>query len=214
MNGNRRLLKLSAVVVTTLTITSCSTKDGSYFNILQLPGAILDSVFDNNSCHIKKEKVEAYTKQHYNLLRDEIKAKKGKHIEELMKLAEIKESEYSKMLTQLNKDYKTIFHNRQRVTEKLVQNMSRIYEVKEKTKKINGFSYSQISEITQKYVDTNFEKIRLAIKSSKSEIFVPLAEQLNIKDSTKQKSFINSLREKHFELYDDLLVVAVMMEGM
>ena len=212
MNGNR-LLKLSAVTITAFTIMGCNTKDGSFFNILQLPGTILDSVFDNNSCQIKRKKVESYTQLHYELLRSEIKAQKGEHIDELIKLAEIKETEYSKIKDQLKKSYKTIFHNSQRVSEQLVQNMSKLYEVKEKTKKINGFSYTQISEITQKYVDQNFEKIRLAIKNSETDIFVPLTEQLKIKDNKKKESFIGSLKGKHFELYDDLLVVSVMVEG-
>jgi hypothetical protein len=128
-----------------------------------------------------------------------------------MKLADIQESKYSKMRIQLHKDYAIIFHNTQRVTEKLVQNMSRLYEIKEKSKKINGFSYTEISEITKKYVDKNFEKIRLATKESQSDIFIALAEQLKIKDATKRKSFVESLKDKHFELYDDLLVVAVML---
>ena len=212
MNGNR-LLKLSAVTVIALTFTGCSTKNGSYFNILQLPGEIWNSVFDKKSCHIKQKKVKEYTIANYKRLRDEIKSKKWKHSDELMKLSEIDESSYSKMREQLYTSYDTIFHNTKRVTEKLVQNMSRLYEVKEKTKLINGFSYKEISDITEKFVSKNFEKIRLAVKSKESEIFIPLAKELKIEDKTKQKSFINSLSGKHFELYDDLLVVAVMVEG-
>jgi len=210
MNGNR-IFKLSAVAIMALTLTSCSSKNGNYLNILQLPGAILDSVFDKNSCNIKRKKVEAYASLHYDVLKEEIKAKKGKHIDEIMKLAGIEESHYSKMRNQLNKDSETIFHNTQRVTEKLVQNMSRIYEVKEKTKEINGFSYTQISEITKEYVDSNFETIRLAVRDSESGIFMALAEQLNIKDTKKREAFTHSLKGKHFELYTDLVVVSVMV---
>jgi hypothetical protein len=210
MNGNR-IFKLSAVAIMALTLTSCSSKNGNYLNILQLPGDILDSVFDRNSCNIKRKRVEAYANLHYDVLKEEIKVKKGKHIDEIMKLAGIEESHYSKMRNQLNKDSKTIFHNTQRVTEKLVQNMSRLYEVKEKTKKINGFSYTQISEITKEYVDSNFETIRLAVRDSESEIFIALAEQLNIKDTKKREAFTHSLKGKHFELYTDLVVVSAMV---
>jgi hypothetical protein len=212
MNGNR-IVKLSAVAIMALTLMSCSSKNGNYLNILQLPGTLLDSVFDNSSSKIKREKVEAYAKLHYDALKKEIKLKEGKHLDTILKLAGIETSHYSKIKIQLNRDYKTIFHNTQRVSEKLVQNMSRLYEVKEKTKEINGFSYTQISEISKKYVENHFETIRRAIKDSKSEIFVPLAEQLNIKESKKKDAFINSLNGKHFELYTDLVVVAVMVEG-
>jgi len=210
MNGNR-IFKLSAFAIMALTLTGCSSKNWNYLNILQLPGAILDSVFDNNSYNRKRKKVESYAKIHYDELKEEIKVKKGKHIDEIMKLAGIKESKYSKMRIQLNKDYKTIFHNSERITEKLVQNMSRLYEVKEKTKEINGFSYTQISKITKEYVDSNFEKIRLSVKDNKSEIFMALADKLNIKDKKKKEAFTNSLKGKHFELYTDLVVVSVMM---
>ena len=212
MNGNR-IFKLSAVAIMALTLTSCSSKNGEYLNILQLPGAILDSVFDNSSSKIKREKVEAYAKLHYDALKKEINLKEGKHLNSILKLAGIEASHYPKIKVQLNKDYKTIFHNTQRVSEKLVQNMSRLYEVKEKTKEINGFSYTQVSEISKKYVESHFEAIRLAVKEGKSEIFIPLAEQLNIKESKKKDTFINSLKGKHFELYTDLVVVAVMVEG-
>jgi iron-sulfur cluster repair protein YtfE (RIC family) len=212
MNGNR-LLKLSAITLTAFTLVGCSTKDGSFFNILQLPGKILDSVFDNNSCQIKREKVEKYTKLHYEILREEIKAQKGTHIDELMRLAEIEEQEYATMKKQLKKSYKIIFHNTQRVSEQLVQNMSKLYEVKEKTKKINGFSYTEVLEITKRYVDQNFEKIRLAIKNSETDIFIPLSEELKIKNQKKKEKFIGSLKGEHFELYDDLLVVSVMIKG-
>ncbi len=210
MNGNN-LLKLSAITIITLTLTSCSSKNGDYLNILQLPGAILDSVFDRNSCNIKRKKVEAYATLHYDELKKEIKAKKGKHIDEIMKLAGIEESRYPKIRNQLNKESKTIFHNTQRVTERLVQTMSRLYEVKEKTKEINGFSYTQISEITKEYVESNFETIRLAVRDNKSGIFMALADKLNIKDRKKREAFTHSLKGKHFELYTDLIVVSVMV---
>jgi len=213
MNRNR-LLKLSAIAIITLTVTGCNTKDGSFFNILQLPGVILDSVFDNHSCHIKKEKVKNYVEENYEVIRKEIKDQKGEYLDEMMKLAEIKTSDYIIIKKRLHNNYQTIFKNSQRVTEKLVQIMSRLYEVKEKRKTINGFSYTEISEITKSYIDKNFEEIRLAIKNGKSEVFIPLAKQLNIKDKLKREKFIKSLNEKHFELYDDLLVVAVMVEGM
>lgn len=210
MNGNR-VFKLSAVAIIALTLTSCSSKNGEYLNILQLPGAILDSVFDNSSSNIKRKSVEAYATLHYDKLKEEIKAKKGKHLDEIMKLAGVKESNYPKMQNQLNKEFKTIFHNTQRVTEKLVQNMIRLYEVKEKTKKINGFSYTEISKITKEYVESNFETIRLAVRDNKSEIFMALADKLNIKDAKKRETFTNSLKGKHFELYTDLVVVSVMV---
>jgi hypothetical protein len=210
MNG-KRIVHLSAITIIALTLMSCSSKDGSYFNMLQLPGAILDSVFDNNSSNKKREDVEAYVKQHYDVLKEEIKNQKGEHLDEVMHLAGINPSLYSKMHIQLHKDFKIIFHNTQRITEKLVQNMSRIYEVREKSKKINGFTYGQISEITEKYVNNNFEKIRLAVKNSQSEVFIPLAEELHIKNQKKRDAFTSSLNGKHFELYDDLLVIAIMV---
>ena len=212
MNENK-IFKLSTVAIIALTLTSCSSKNGNYLNILQLPGAILDSVFDNNSSNIKRKRVEAYATLHYDKLKEEIKVKKGKHIDEIMKLAGIEESQYPKMRNQLNKEFKTIFHNTQRVTERLVQNMSRLYEVKEKTKTINGFSYTQISEITKEYVESNFEMIRLAVRDNKSGIFMALADKLNIKDRKKREAFTHSLTGKHFELYTDLVVVSVMVEG-
>jgi hypothetical protein len=210
MNGNK-MVKLSALAIMALTLMSCSSKDGNYLNILQLPGTIIDSVFDNNSSKIKREKVEIYAKKHYDALKEEIQAKEGKHLNRILELAGIEATHYSKIIFQLNKDYKTIFHNTQRVSEKLVQNMSRLYEVKETTKMINGFTYTQLLEITQKYVNSNFETIRLAVKNSESAIFIPLAEQLNIKDRKRKEAFTHSLKGKHFELYTDLIVVSVMV---
>jgi len=117
--NKKRIVKLSVVTVIALTFMGCNTKNGSYFNILQLPGKIIDSVFDNNSNHLKKEKIEKYTKIHYNSLREEVKAKSGKHLDEIMNIAEIELSKQDSVRKQLNKDYSTIFHNSQMITEKL-----------------------------------------------------------------------------------------------
>ena len=212
MNGNR-IVKLSAVAIMALTLMSCSSKNGNYLNILQLPGTILDSVFDNNTSNITREKVETYTKIHYEILRKEIKEKKGKHLDEMMILANIEASQHPQIKAQLHKEHQTIFHNTQRITEKLVQTMSRLYSVKEKTKSINGFSYKELSEITEAYIEKHFEEIRLAVKSKDSTIFIPLAEKLNIKDTDKKEMFIKSLLGQHYELYDDLLVVAVVIHA-
>ena len=208
----KRIVNLSVVTVIALTFIGCNTKNGSYFNILQLPGKIIDSVFDNNSYHVKKEKIETYTKIHYNSLREEVKAKSGKHLDELMNIAEIELSKQNNVKKQLNKEYKTIFHNTQIVTERLIQIMGKLYLPKEKTKKINGFTYTELSRMTKVYIDEHFEEIRLAIKDKKSDIFIPLSKKLNIDDKSKQEIFITSLLGKHAELYDELVVASIMIK--
>jgi len=208
----KRIVNLSIGTVIALIFIGCNTKNGSYFNILQLPGKIIDSVFDNNSYHVKKEKIETYTKIHYNSLREEVKAKSGKHLEELMDIAEIELSKQNSVKEQLNKEYKTIFHNTQIVAERFVQIMAKLYLPKEKTKKINGFTYMELYKITKEYTNKNFEKIRLAIKDKKSDIFIPLSKKLNIADKNKQKTFITALLGKHAELYDELIVASIMIK--
>jgi len=210
--NKKRIVKLSVVTVIALTVMGCNTKNGSHFNILQLPGKIIDSVFDNNSYHVKKEKIEKYTKIHYNSLREEVKAKSGKHLDEIMNIAEIELSKQDSIRKQLSKEYKTIFHNSQMITEKLVQIISKLYLPKEKTKKINGFTYTELSRMTKVYIDEHFEEIRLAIQDKKSDIFIPLSKKLNIDDKSKQEIFITSLLGKHAELYDDLVVASIMLK--
>ena len=210
----KRILKLSAVAITALTLMSCSSKNGIYLNILQFPGTIFG--YDMN-CSLpidKKKKIEEYTKIHYEELREEVKEKKGKHLEQILKLADIKESKYPNVKAQLHKEHNAIFHNTKRITEELVQNISKLYLSKEKSKTINGFSYTELYDSIEVYVEEHFEEIRLAVKSGKSEVFIPLSKKVNIKDKKKEETFINSLSGKHIQLYDDLLVLSIIMYKM
>ena len=212
MKRHNRFIKLSLFFIS-FTLIGCESKDGINLNILEFPGTLIGSLIDNNSYNSRRKEVEQYSITHYKILREEIKNKKGIHLDNLMKISNIKSPNFSTVKNQLQKDYNTIFHNTQRVTEKLTQTMSHLYWVKEKTKTINGFSYTELSIIINNYVEKNFESIRIGVKNKNLEILNPLIEKLNIKETEKKEAFKESLKGKHFDIYTDLLVVAIMLHG-
>jgi len=202
-----------SLIFISFTLIGCGSKDGNYLNILEFPGTLIGSLVDNHAYDNRRKEVEKYTKIHYALLRKEIKNKKGKHLDKLMQLSDTKSDKFSTVKKQLHKDYKTIFHNTQRVTESLTQTMTQLYRVKEKSKTINGFNYTELSTIINSYIEENFETVRLGIKNGNLEILNPLVERLNIKEAKRKTAFKESLKGKHFDLYTDLLVVAIMIHG-
>jgi len=205
----KQKILLSTIIF--MLILGCSSKDGNH--ILVNPISVITNSIDNANYNSRREKVEAYAQLHYDILKHEIYNGLGQHLNEIMRLSNIKKSNYAKVQKQLQKDYKVIFKNSQNVTEFIVQSFSQLYMPKKETKKRNGFTYTEVYNIVQNHVNHNFETMRLAVKHHQTTELEKLATKLRITESQKRGKFIHSLDGKYFQLYVDPLVVSLMVHG-
>jgi len=207
-------MKQQKILLSTVIFTlflGCSSKDANH--ILVNPISVITNSIENANYNSRREKVEAYAQLHYDVLKQEVYNGSGQHLNEIMRLANIKKSNYAKVQKQLQKDYKVIFKNSQSVTERIVQSFSQLYMPKKETKKRNGFTYTEVYNIVQNHVNHNFETMRFAVKHHQTTELEKLATKLHITESQKREKFIHSLDEKYFQLYVDPLVVSLMIHG-
>jgi len=201
---------LLSIIIFTLFL-GCSSKDGNH--LLVNPISVITNSIENANYNSRREKVEAYAQLHYDLLKQEVYNGSGQHLNEIMRLANIKKSNYANVQKQLQKDYKVIFKNSQSVTERIVQSFAQLYMPQKETKKMNGLTYTEAYNIVQNHVDNNFESVRLAVKHHRTTELEKLARKLHITESEKREKFIHALDGKYFQLYVDSLVVSLMVHG-
>ena len=92
-----------------------------------------------------------------------------------------------------------------------MNSFSALYVPKEKTKKINGFTYTQASNLVKNYLNSNFDEVRLDIKGDTTSHLKNLANLLHIDDLAKEQKFMSVLKSRYIELYEELVVVSVMI---
>jgi len=192
-------------------ILGCSSKDASHLpSVFELPGAIISSTIENTVYSHKRNKVKHYIVDHYDVLKREIKKGEGSHIEVLLAKADIDKEKYSKIKKELQTDYNTMFRNTILSSEAVMNAFGSLYLPKEKTKTMNGFTYTQASHIVKRHLKHHFEAFRLSLKHKKSDGLQGLAGKLHIKEKER---FYKLLYDRYDDLIIEPVVVAVMVRS-
>jgi len=191
------------------------TKEATHFpSIFELPGAIITSVIDNGLYGHKRKKVKGYVIKHYDVLKKEVTHGGISHILELMQISGVEEKDYFKVQQALHEDSHTMFKNIILSSDAVMNAFSSLYPSKEKTKTINGFTYTQASNMVKKYLNRHFNTFRLSLKDRDGSRLMPLAKKLKIKDSKKQEQFYEKLYDRYDALIIEPVVVGFMMHGL
>jgi len=197
-----------------LLFVGCSSKEASHLpSLWELPGAIIGSTIENSVYGYKRTKVKQYIITYYDVLRDEIKKGNGIHLDALLKKANIDASSRMRVKKELRKEYVTMFQNSLLSTEAIMQSFGALYLSKEKTKTMNGFTYTQASHIVEAYLQKYFEAFRLSLKYKRTTGFIPLTNKLHIREGEKQKHFYESLWKRYDALIIEPVVVGVMVQS-
>ena len=192
-------------------ILGCSSKDASHLpSLLELPGAVISRTIENTVYTHKRNKVKQYIVNHYDVLKREIKKGEGSHIEALLAKADIDKEKYSKTKKELQTDYNTMFRNMILSSEAVMNAFGALYLSKEKTKTMNGFTYTQASNIIKRHLKHHFEAFRLSLKHKKSDGLQGLASKLHIKEKER---FYKLLYERYDDLIIEPVVVAIMVRS-
>ena len=200
-------------LVTTL-FMGCNSKDANHVNIFSLPGAVVGSVIESATYERRREGVERYAQANYELLKSEIKAGEGEHLNEILTLAKVESSKFASVKERLKKDYTTIFHNVELTAQPIMQSFSKLYIPKSaQDKTMNGFTYTQAWDIVSKRVDRDFAILRGDVKGGGHDVLSKIADDLHIDDKVKRESFTHSLDGRYSAIFVDPLVVGVMMDG-
>jgi len=204
-----KLLSLSLIAPLFI---GCMSKEANHILIDPL-SAVLGGI-ENANYNAKRKRVASYSGEYYDVLKEEIKNGEGEHINELLTLANIKNSEFSTVKMVLKRDYNNIFHNVEMISEPIMQSFSKLYMPKSKEDKtMNGFTFTEAWSIIQRHVDKEFELLQSNVKNNQYEVLTKIANELHINENHKRRTFLHSLDGKYNNIYLDLLVVAVMIHS-
>ena len=204
-------MKVSLVILVLL-LGGCGSKNASHLpSIFELPGAIIGSAMENTRYNAKRKKIERYVSSHYEALKEEIYAGKGEHLQEVLTLANIKKAKQLEVQQILKKEYATLFQRTQHITETTMQAFGGLYLPEEKTKKMNGFTYTEASNMIDRYIKAHYEEYKNAIQENQATHTSVLADMLHINPSAKRDLFLQSFKNKYFEFYEDVVVVSIMI---
>ena len=191
---------------------ACSSKDANHIFVNPI-SAVLGGI-DNANYSAKEKRVFNYIKKHYTVLKKEITKGEGNHIEEVLRIASIEDSKFPTVKQALKRDYKTIFHNVEIISEPIMRSFSSLYMPKSKEDKtMNGFTYNQAWNIVQRHVDNNYDLLQSNVKNSEHTVLTEIANNLHINNAKKRTPFIHSLDNKYESLYLDLLTTGIMIHS-
>jgi len=202
------------LLILSLFLLGCSSKDASHLpSLFELPGAIVSTTIENAAYNAKRNRVQHYVTVHYTLLREEVSQGQGKHLNNVMHLAGVSGTDQPKAAKEIQKDYSTMFQNTLLVSESIASAFGRLYMPKEKTKKMNGFSYTEVRKIIDRYLKEHFETFRLSLKNRSTAETNTLADLLHIRNPEKRKKFLQAFIQQYEPLYIDPVVVSIMIRS-
>lgn len=192
-------------------LASCSREASHLPSVLSLPSAIVTNTISNSIYNARRNKIKNYVVTHYEDLKTDIKKGEGDHLSELLFSADV--SDVSSAQKQLQHDYTMMFKNVDLITESMMNKFSALYvgQSTAKLKTINGFSYSDASQIIRGYLEENFDRFRVSIKNKDFEGHKILADKLNIQDAGLRKLFFDDIMEQYDSYFIEPVVVGVMM---
>ena len=205
-------IKLLTLTLLTPLLIGCGSRGANH--ILIDPISAVIGGIENLNYNAKEKKVAAYAEKHYDVLKEEIKKGEGTHIEKILHIASVNPTQFPSVKVALKRDYSTIFHNVEMISEPIMQSFSRLYMPKSKEDKtMNGFTFTEAWNLVQQEVDKEYELLQSNVKNNQHEVLSNIADKLRIDNANKRKTFVHTLDGKYNTLYLDLLVVAVMIHS-
>ncbi|MCF6235426.1 MAG: hypothetical protein L3J70_03485 [Gammaproteobacteria bacterium] len=214
---NKKLLKpygqlLFLATVFMFFLSACASDSASHLpSPLELPGAIIGSAFENTIYKAKRKKVASYVAKNYLAIRQDVMQGGGKALEGALDVTGIKGGKRDETKNDLITNKADYFQNSDIVTDALINRFISLYSVKQKDKKINGFSYTEARLVIKNYTDKNFEALRISIQQGEGSALKELASQLNINDMKKQAQFKQQSRQLYETLYLEPVIVVLMV---
>ena len=197
-----------------LFLLGCSSKEASHLpSLLEFPVAVISTAVENTRYNSRRNRVKQYVIAEYESLQTEVRRGRGTHLTELMRITGIKTSQQAKAQQALRRDYNMMFHNTMLITEAVMRAFGSQYMSSQKTKRMNGVSYSEGYRRVERYIKSYFIPFRIAMKQGSDVQLNHLADLLHIRDSVKREKFITMLRGKYNDLYIDTVVVGFMVRA-
>ncbi len=211
--GKIGMKNLFLIIMALVCLQGCSQGDSHIPSVFELPVVFAGSAIENGIYNARRNKVKSYIVQHYDDLKIETQKGEGENLNGLLRIVGVDKNKYFEARQQLQKDHSVMFKNIMLMTESIMQNYSFIYifQSSEKTKTINGLSYTEASHIIQRYLNKNFEEFRVAIKAKNTNYLRELARELKIKKPENQRIFLDYILTKYDEYFIEPAVVGAMV---
>ncbi len=196
-----------------IALQGCAKEASHLPSVFELPVVLVSNTIENSIYNSRRKAVKKYIVTHYDDVKIEIQKSEGVHLNELISIADIDENDHQKAKNQWQKDYSIMFENKQLITESIMQYYSAIYIATstEKRKTINGFSYTEASNIIKNYLTNNFETFRLAIFSKNTKKLKALTNSLNIKTLENKNLFLNKIMKNYDKYFIEPVIVGIMV---
>ena len=181
---------------------------------LELPGAIIGSVFENATYGVRSRKVEAYVAKNYLAIRSDARKGGGQTIEGALNVAGLKGAKREQARSELINDQAMYFHHVVNVVDNLINNFTALYvSNRREDKLINGFSYMEARGVIRDYANQNFEALRIAIQQGQGKALDELASRLNIQNEQKRQTFKQRAKPLYKRIYLDLISILLMVNS-
>lgn len=205
--------KILIALLPTLLILGCSNEARHVPPLWQWPFSAIGNSVENSLYYKKRSKVKAYIISHYDDLKTEVKKGDGVHLDEVLSRIHIKQSDMEVTKQRLQKDYLTMFENTEIITEDVMNAYSSIYVAssRQETKTINGFSYTEASNIISQYLKGDFDGFKYAIEEKDKTYFMPLLKSLKIKQADHKTIFLERLFSQYDYYFIEPVVVSIMV---
>jgi hypothetical protein len=190
----------------------CSNQAQHLPPLWQVPGAMISNSIENNIYSTKREAVKTYVTENYIDLKDEVKNGTGEHLTKILDIIHVKQGNIQAAKQHLQKDYKFMFENTDIISEFMMNIYASMYlhTMSKETKTINGFSYTQASNIIKKYIDRDFASFRRALQSADASYMQELLDILRITEAQNKNSFLDNLFKEYNHFYIEPVVVGIM----
>ncbi len=197
-------------------VSACSSGNSASHlpSPLELPGAVIGSVFENATYGVRKRRVEAYVAKNYLAIRADARKGGGQAIEGALNVAGLKGVKRDRARNELINDQAMYFHHVVSVVDNLINNFTALYMPNRREDKlINGFSYMEARGVIRDYADQNFEALRIAIQQGQGKALDELTSRLNIQNEQKRQAFKQRAKPLYKRIYLDLISVLLMVNS-
>ncbi len=196
-----------------LFLEGCASEPSHLPSVFELPVVIAGSAIENTIYGARRDRVKSYVITHYEGLKEDIKKGEGAHVNALLLKVGVDKNNHQKASGQWQKDYFIMFENKELITESIMRNYSRIYiaSSSKQTKTINGFSYTEASNIIKNYLKHDFEVFHSSIKNKDESGLNALISKLKIQNTENKKLFLEDILTKYDSYFIEPVVVGAMV---
>ena len=198
------------LLISSVFLLGCSNNEARHVPPLwKMPTAMIGNAIGNTIYGAKRDAIKKYIVQHYDDLNTEIKMGDGYHLDHILQRMSVKKDDVQATKNQLQNDYVAMFENIDIITESIMNQYAFLYIAtsSEKTKTINGFSYTAASNIIKQYLRDDFSRFKTALKEKNISHIEPLLNALNIQETQNRAT----LRDYIFTQYDQYVIEPVVV---